>query len=151
MLRTPSRRVAPPALVLALALALTGCGEDADSAPTPSTSQTSTAHTPTPSEAETSEPESPQTESDPATRVEITFSGDTVEPSGERVRVPAGEEFELLVTADAPGQIHVHATPEQVLSYEAGTSTLPLTIDQPGVVEVEAHELEVVIVQLEVR
>lgn len=147
MLRTPWRRVAPSAaLALALALALAGCSEDPDPAPTTTTSEPSSAQTPT-----ASQPESPEAASDAAARIEITLAGDTVEPSGERVQVPAGEEIELLVTADAPGEIHVHATPEQVLSYEAGTTTLPLRIDQPGVVEVEAHELEVVIVQLEVR
>ena len=45
----------------------------------------------------------------------------------------------------------MHSTPEQELAYEAGTSTLPLVIDQPGIVEVESHDLELVIVQLEVR
>lgn len=151
MLRTPSRRVAPSALVLAVALVAAGCSEDSDSPPTasePSTSQTPTASEP---ESPQEESRSPEQESGAATRIEITFSADTVEPSGERVQVPAGEELELVVTAQTPGEIHVHATPEQVLSYKAGTTTLPLTIDQPGVVAVEAHELEVVIVQLEVR
>ena len=85
------------------------------------------------------------------TRIEVTFTGDTVAPSGERVEVAAGEEIELDVTADAPGEIHVHSTPEQELSYGAGSTTLTLTIDQPGVVEVESHDLDKVIVQLEVR
>jgi hypothetical protein len=62
-----------------------------------------------------------------------------------------GQEIDLVVTADQPGEIHVHSTPEQELAYEAGTTTLPLTIDQPGVVEVESHDLDLTIVQLEVR
>ena len=45
----------------------------------------------------------------------------------------------------------MHSTPEQELSYEAGTTDLPLTIDQPGIVDVESHDLDLVIVQLEVR
>jgi hypothetical protein len=82
--------------------------------------------------------------------IEITFSGDTVEPNGERVEVKAGEEITLQVKADEPGELHVHSNPEQELPYAAGTNTLKLTIDEPGVVEVESHELEKVIVQLEV-
>ena len=72
-------------------------------------------------------------------------------PNGERVSVPLGEEIDLVVTADAPGELHVHSTPEQELAYRAGTTTLPLVIDQPGVVEVESHDLEITVVQLEVR
>ena len=84
-------------------------------------------------------------------QIEVTFRGDSVTPSGERVEVAAGKPVELVVTADAPGEIHVHSSPEQELEYHAGTTTLELTIDQPGVVDVESHDLEKTIVQLEVR
>jgi hypothetical protein len=84
--------------------------------------------------------------------IEVTFDGDTVTPSGERVEVAVGQDVELDVTADEPGEIHVHSDPEQELEYDAGESTVTITgIDQPGVVEVESHSLDQVIVQLEVR
>lgn len=84
--------------------------------------------------------------------IDVTFDGDTVTPNGERVEVAAGQDVELDVTADAPGEIHVHSSPEQELEYGAGESTLTIKgIDQPGIVEVESHALEQVIVQLEVR
>jgi hypothetical protein len=86
-----------------------------------------------------------------AQRIEVTFRGDSVTPSGDRVEVHAGAPVELVVTADRPGEIHVHSSPEQELEYDAGTTTLQLTIDQPGVVDVESHDLEKTIVQLEVR
>lgn len=82
--------------------------------------------------------------------IEVTFSGDSVTPNGERVEVVRGEPVTLVVKADEPGEIHVHSTPEQEFSYDAGTTELELTIDEPGVVDVESHHLEVVIVQLEV-
>lgn len=145
---TRRRRSTRPALLAAaltigLGLVLSGCSEDAD---------------PTGPVGETTSPESTETPSDtgspeaPAAQViEITVSGDTVEPNGERVDAAVGEEIVLRVTSDAPGEIHVHSTPEQELSYEAGTTDLPLTIDQPGLVDVESHTLDLVIVQLEVR
>ena len=71
-------------------------------------------------------------------------------PNGERVAVDAGQPIEIVVKADAPGELHVHSTPEQELAYGTGTTTLKLTLDEPGVVDVESHHLEVVIVQLEV-
>jgi hypothetical protein len=86
-----------------------------------------------------------------AQRIEVTFRGDSVTPNGDRVQVRAGVPVELVVTADRPGEIHVHSSPEQELEYDAGTTTLRLTLDQPGVVDVESHDLEKAIVQLEVR
>jgi len=120
MLRTP---VSATVLTLAL-LGLTGCSDD-DSG-------------------------SPGTDADPVS-IAVTFDGDTVTPSGERVEVSTGQPVELTITADAAGEIHVHSDPEQELAYDEGTSTVEIEpIDQPGVVDVESHDLGAVIVQLEV-
>ena len=82
----------------------------------------------------------------------MTFDGDSVDPSGERVEVATGQDIELDVTADEAGEIHVHSSPEQELEYDEGESTVTIKgIDQPGIVEVESHSLDQVIVQLEVR
>ena len=86
-----------------------------------------------------------------ATTIRVTFEGDSVTPNGERVDAAVGKPVELLVSADRPGEIHVHSSPEQELTYDAGTTRLQLTIDQPGVVDVESHTLDKTIVQLEVR
>ncbi|WP_183098771.1 hypothetical protein [Nocardioides pelophilus] len=83
--------------------------------------------------------------------VEITFEDGEVTPNGERVEVDAGQPVDLEVTADAPGSIHLHSDPEQEFEYDAGTETFEIQIDRPGIVEVESHELEVIIVQLEVK
>ena len=93
---------------------------------------------------------SPDTATDPVT-IDVTFDGDTVTPNGERVDVRTSQPIELTITADAGGEIHVHSDPEQELEYDEGTSTVEIEpIEQPGVVDVESHDLEVVIVQLEV-
>ena len=116
------RTAAVLAAVLCAVTLLAGCGEDEPAATPPSSDL-----------------------------IEITISEGSAKPSGERVEVGAGEEVELLVKADEPGELHVHSTPEQELAYGAGTTNLTLTINEPGVVDVEAHGLEGVIVQLEVR
>lgn len=82
-------------------------------------------------------------------RIELDLRGDRT-PTLERVEVSAGEEIELVVTADRPGELHVHSEPEQVLEYDDGTTELTLSIDQPGVVDVERHEPESLVLQLEV-
>ncbi|MFL6001718.1 MAG: hypothetical protein ACJ72P_02815 [Nocardioides sp.] len=119
------RRTAAVVTVLLCALPiLAGCGDDAA--------------------------EPPASGDDSSTIINIEFSDGSVTPKGKRVEVKAGEPVELVVKADEPGELHVHSTPEQELEYGAGTTTLKLTIDQPGVVDVESHDLEVVVVQLEV-
>ena len=120
------RRTTMALLGLFLAVvALTGCSDDSTSADEPA--------------------------GDVVSSVDVTFSGDTVEPNGERIQVAKDVPLTLNVTADAPGEIHVHSTPEQEFEYDEGETTLELTIDTPGVVEVESHTLELTILQLEVR
>ena len=148
-------RLAPLATILLLTLGVTACGDDTASEPESDSSPTTSAPS-SPSESAgedaTSTPsDSTQTPEAERPTIEITFEGGTVTPNGERVAVPMGQEIDLVITADRPGELHVHSTPEQELSYEAGTSTLPLVIDQPGIVEVESHDPALVIVQLEVR
>lgn len=84
--------------------------------------------------------------------IQVTIDGESITPNGERVEVAVGQDVELDVTADVAGEIHVHSSPEQELEYDAGESTLTIEgIDRPGTVDVESHNLEKVIVQLEVR
>jgi plastocyanin len=84
-------------------------------------------------------------------QIKIRFRDGTVTPSGDRIEVKAGQEVELVVAADEPGEIHVHSDPEKELEYDEGEEIFTLEFDRPGVVEVESHELEEIIVQLEVN
>ena len=84
------------------------------------------------------------------TTVDITIKGGKVTPSGDRVKTKVGEPVTLHIDADVSGEIHVHSTPEQEITFEKGTSTKTVTIDQPWIVDVEDHALEQVIVQLQV-
>lgn len=84
--------------------------------------------------------------------VDVTINGDQTTPNGSVVQASVGQPVSLHVTADAPGEIHVHSSPEQEFSYQAGTSTLKLTpIAAPGVITVESHTLEKVLFKLQVR
>lgn len=153
-------RLTPLATTLLLVtLGVTGCGDDTAAEPESSASPTESASSsPSETTSESAGQSATSTPSDPTQTpeadrptIEITFDGGTVTPNGERVAVPMGREIDLVITADQPGELHVHSTPEQELAYEAGTSTLPLVIDQPGIVEVESHDSGLVVVQLEVR
>jgi hypothetical protein len=139
VLTTVRTRLVPAAAVLA-ALALTAaCGSSSGSADGDDGGHDITAQ-PTPSTASPS-----------GTVVRITIAGDKIDPAGSRVQVKKGEPVTLLINADKAGELHVHSTPEQHVEFPAGSSAATLTIDQPGVVEVEDHALDKLIVQLEVR
>lgn len=85
-----------------------------------------------------------------STTVDITIKDGKVTPNGDRVQTEVGEPVTLNIHADVSGEIHVHSSPEQELEFEKGTSTVKVTIDKPGIVDVEDHALEQVIVQLQV-
>ena len=121
-MRRYPRRSAAAAVTALVAMTVTACGED----------------------------EGPGEGAGEPVVVEITFADGEVTPTGDRVEAGVGEPIDLVVTADAPGTLHIHSDPEQELAFEAGEETFKLQIDRPGVVEVESHELDVVIVQLQV-
>lgn len=80
----------------------------------------------------------------------ITVKNGTVTPSGTRVTASVGRPITLRIDADTAGEIHVHATPEQQLAFPKGTSTRTLTLSSPGIVDMEDHAPDQVIVQLQV-
>jgi hypothetical protein len=111
------RLVAAVAVVLVSTPALTACGNGSSSAPT----------------------------SDLPTKViDITFSGNDMSPNGTDIDVEVGQRIEFDVTADKPGEIHVHSSPEeQEFEYDKGSSTLEVKpIQAPGQVVVESHTLD---------
>lgn len=83
--------------------------------------------------------------------IEVSIEGDSVQPNGDRVSVSAGQTIEFDVTSDRAAALHVHSTPEQTLDFGVGTTQLSLTLEQPGVVEVETSDTDTVVVQLEVE
>ncbi|WP_416953937.1 hypothetical protein ACNKF0_16735 [Nocardioides sp. T5] len=140
-------RLAP--VVLVLAASLTACGGDADTDP-PAADQTATS---SPSESPAESPESPSdsgAESD-TVALTVTREGDSFTPNGERVELGIDQPLVLTIEADEAGELHVHSTPEQEISYDAGTSEHEIVVDRPGVVEVESHDPDVILLQLEVR
>ena len=85
------------------------------------------------------------------TSIHITIKDGKVTPNGDRVKATVDKPITLHIDADSAGEIHVHSTPEQEIEFSKGTSTKKLTIKQPGIVDVEDHALDQVIVQLEVE
>jgi hypothetical protein len=84
--------------------------------------------------------------------VDIAIKDGKVTPQGDRVDVKAGQRVTLRITSDAAEEIHVHSDPEHTYQVKPGDSVEEsFTSDVPGQVAVEAHHLDVTIVQLVVR
>lgn len=81
----------------------------------------------------------------------VTIEGGEVTPRGDRIQVVEGSPVTLEVTSDTAGELHVHTDEEQSFAFEAGATDIELTIDQPGLVDVELHDPDLLVLQLEVR
>ena len=121
-------------LALVLLVGLTACGGDGDTDPPASSQSAGTGS----ADGDT-------------VAVTVTREGGTFTPNGERVELGVDQTLVLTITADEAGEFHVHSTPEQEIEYDAGTSEHEITVDRPGVVEVESHEPASIVLQLEVR
>jgi hypothetical protein len=138
------KKLVIPAALAAAALTLTGCSDDSSGS-----SHAEHSHSAEPSESPSGAASSPSAKAE-GTSIDITIKDGKVTPNGDRVKAKVGEPVTLHIDADEPGEIHVHSTPEQEIEFDEGTSTKRLTIKAPGIVDVEDHKLEQVIVQLQV-
>jgi hypothetical protein len=79
----------------------------------------------------------------PVKKIAITFTGSDVTPNGTDIDVKVGQPLEFDVTADKPGEIHVHSSPqEQEFEYKAGSSIFSVKpVPAPTQVVVESHTL----------
>ena len=135
------RRVNAAVLVVVLGLAVAGCGssssrEDDDGGHDISATPAAQATAAPPADAKV---------------IGVTITKDSVSPSAARIEVKRNQPVVLEIDAVAAGELHVHSSPEQHIEFPSGKSQVTLKIDQPGIVDVEDHALDRLIVQLEVR
>ena len=135
-----SRRMYAAALVGALALAVAGCGNDSGRGSTDGDSMSATPASQAPADPPAD-----------AKVIGVTIGAEAVSPHGDRVTVKRNQPVVLEIDAVAAGELHVHSSPEKEISFPAGKSHAQFTIDKPGVVDVEDHGLDKLIVQLEVK
>ena len=73
-------------------------------------------------------------------------------PTNAEAEAVAGQPIILEVSSDAADSIHVHSIPEHVFAVQARPGQrFEFTVDVPGRVDVELHELNRTIVTITVR
>jgi len=81
---------------------------------------------------------------DPPTRLllDVTIKGGEVTPTKEPLQGAVGEPVVIRVNSDAADQLHVHSNPEHTFTVEPKNGQqFQFTVDVPGKVDVELHEL----------
>jgi hypothetical protein len=86
------------------------------------------------------------------TVIEVTIAGGVVTPVNAQAEAALGEPIVLEVSSDVVDSFHVHSVPERTFDVEARPDQrFEFTIDVPGRVDVELHELHRTVVTIEVR
>ncbi len=127
-----------------------GCGA------TPEASQTT--GSPTPGETTvTQSSQGPATASAAAedtasTVINVGIAGGVVTPTNGQAQAVAGRPIVLMIDSDVADQLHVHSVPEYTFDIQAGSGQkFEFTVDVPGRVDVELHDLDRTVLTIEVR
>jgi hypothetical protein len=128
---------------LGLALSLTACGDDEPAAtPTPAASTAGGASSTAPP---------PSSEAPAGPTLELTVSGDTIDPANQQIDAKAGDTLVVEITSDRAGELHVHSSPEQQLEFKPGNTRLEIELKQPGQVDIEEHESDTLVARVLVK
>lgn len=151
--RMTARVIGTAALALTLSSLTGGCSDgggteagsmDGDRSPTS-----------TPTDAAPSRPaavpETPTPTPPAGAELEVIVDGSSISPNGATLDLAVGEPLSITFQTDRAGELHVHSRPEQIISFEAGTTTAQLVIDNPSAVDIEEHATGTVVAQLAVR
>jgi hypothetical protein len=131
---------------LAAALLITAVGCSPTPPPAPQATSVATPSTATPS------PGAPPATTQAATVITVTISDGAVTPTNGDALAVVGRPIVLQVTSDAADSIHVHSVPARTFEVGAGADQrFEFTVDVPGKVDVELHELHRTIVTITVR
>jgi hypothetical protein len=84
--------------------------------------------------------------------LDVTIIDGEVTPRGARVQLKVDQPLTLSVRSDSADELHVHTDPEQEFAVKANSNQrFTFTVDRPGKVAVEVHDLDVVIAEVLVR
>ncbi|MEO3759577.1 hypothetical protein ABGB19_14980 [Mycobacterium sp. B14F4] len=125
------KRYRAPLILTAVALTVAGCGgSKSESAPA------------APSETTVSASDMSDVQAPPERlTIDISVTGDRVEPVNEQLQAEVDQPIILKVTSDTEDELHVHSTPEHTFGVKPGPPQFfQFTVDVPGRVDVELHD-----------
>ena len=138
----PLRKVALSVVAVGVIFAIPAC-QSKQSSQEPDSSQTSASAT-----------ESAATEATQATEtpIDITIADGAVTPTNAVVKGAVGKPIVLTVSSDTVDSLHVHSVPEHVFAVaDRPDQRFEFTVDIPGRVDVELHNLHRTVVTIEVQ
>jgi predicted component of type VI protein secretion system len=129
----------------AAALITAGCGgsTSSESASTPSGSAPASTDAPQMSDQQ-----------NPPTRlvIDVTVKGGEVTPTNAQYQSAAKELIVVRVNSDVADQLHVHSNPEHTFNVEPKSGqSFQFTVDVPGKVDIELHQLNKTIATVTVQ
>ncbi|WP_135459505.1 hypothetical protein [Mycobacterium sp. DL99] len=135
-------------LASALALVTAGCGGSDETQKTDGSagSATPTATTVNPSDM-TNQQQAP-------TRllIDVTIKGGEVTPTNQPLQGKVGQPIVVRVNSDAADELHVHSNPEHSFKIEPRNGQqFQFTVDVPGTVDIELHQLNRTIASVQVQ
>ncbi|WP_137144953.1 hypothetical protein [Mycolicibacterium sp. CR10] len=84
--------------------------------------------------------------------IDVAIQDGRVTPTNAALSAAVGEPIVLRVDSDRPDELHVHSTPEHRFDVVAGPGqSFQFTVDMPGRVDVELHELNKTVATIQVR
>lgn len=129
----------------AAAFITAGCGgsTSSESASTPSGSAPASTDAPQMSDQQ-----------NPPTRlvIDVTIKGGEVTPTNAQYQSAAKELIVVRINSDVADQLHVHSSPEHTFNVEPKSGqSFQFTVDVPGKVDIELHELKKTIATVTVQ
>jgi hypothetical protein len=90
----------------------------------------------------------------PPTRlvIDVTIKGGEVTPSNAQFQSAAKEPIVVRINSDVADQLHVHSNPEHTFTVEPKNGqSFQFTVDVPGKVDIELHQLNKTIATVAVQ
>ncbi|OBF89457.1 hypothetical protein A5790_20615 [Mycobacterium sp. 852002-51152_SCH6134967] len=84
--------------------------------------------------------------------IDVTIENGNVDPTNAQIQGKVGEPIVLRVNSDAADELHVHSVPEHTFKVDPTPGQqFQFTVDVPGNVEIELHDLNRVIATVQVQ
>ncbi|VEG46743.1 Uncharacterised protein [Mycolicibacterium flavescens] len=131
------------AVCIAATLLVAGCGGSRDSEPEASR----------PAQSTVGAADMPDQQRPPdRLTIDITIENGNVDPTNAQIQGKVGEPIVLRVNSDAADELHVHSVPEHTFKVDPTPGQqFQFTVDVPGNVEIELHDLNRVIATVQVQ